>query len=378
MKHNDEQVKRVEKMLHELPQIKDTKNKDEYYRLVHDNSKQQPAKRQRWLLPGIASVIAVLILAIVVPFSYYSMKEGAVDHPQPADQQSLKLNMFDSSSNGKDLPAKANQEASRQTGHELKSMVVEDISNNMKPLAAVDQSVQHIVPLTVVSEGNGQEGSTINTEKLGLSENILENITISIDENEKEAQVTFPDNFSVSGNAMSTSIVNSIKWSVEPYNIEKISVQTEDGSPVSLGSYGNVSSLSAIEEGSYIFKVLKPASADTSFFVPISINGESTISTALKELKEEEKKPNVDSPLPPEVTVQSTHEEGKELIVELNDPQSVNKQQMLTAIEAILITAQHFGYDRVEFENTSIGKLGPYELNKAVETPKALNPVSAN
>ncbi|WP_163526261.1 GerMN domain-containing protein [Halobacillus ihumii] len=377
MKHNDKQDTRIEKMLHELPQIDDTKSKDDYYRLITADSNQQSSRRPRWLFPGIASVIAVLILAVVVPFSYYSMKEGAVDHPQSAEHQNLKLEKSEGSSSGNDLPLKTNQQSSDQTVHELKSMVVEEISSNMKPLAAVDQSVQHIVPLTVVSEENEREGSNINTEQLGLSENILENITISIDENDEKAQVTFPNNFSVSGNAMSTSIVNSIKWSVEPYNVENISIQTEDGSPVSLGSYGKVSSLSVIEEGSFIFKVFKPSSSDSSFFVPISIKNESTISTALKELKKDEKDPEVDSPLPPEVTIQSAHEEGNELIVELNNPKSVDKQQMLTAIESILMTAQHFGYDRVEFENTSIGKLGPYELSKTVETPKALNPVPA-
>ncbi|WP_079530160.1 GerMN domain-containing protein [Halobacillus hunanensis] len=374
MKHNDEQDSRIEKMLHELPQIKDTKSKDDYYRLITNDSNQNSSGRPRWLFPGIASVIAVLILAVVVPFSYYSVKEGAIDQPQSAEQHNFKLEKSKSFSSGNDLSLKTNQES---TAHELQSMVVEDISSNMKPLAAVDQSVQHIVPLTVVSEKNEREGSNINTEQLGLSENILENITISIDENEDKAQVTFPNNFSVSGNAMSTSIVNSIKWSVEPYNVEEISIQTEDGSQVSLGSYGKLSSLSVIEEGSFIFKVFKPSSSDTSFFVPVSIKNESTISTALKELKKDEKDPKVDSPLPPEVTVQSAHEEGNELIVELNHPESVDKQKMLTAIESILMTAQHFGYDRVEFENTSIGKLGPYELSKTVETPKGLNPVPA-
>ncbi|UOR12428.1 hypothetical protein [Halobacillus amylolyticus] len=380
MKHNDEQNERLEKMLHEFPDIKDKKKKAEYYRQLPEESPQQRNSRPRWLVPGLASIMVLLILAIVVPFSLYSMQDGALNTPESfTENQTLTQDNHESSSSPENFPADIRQGDVGQTSEQLTSMLVEEITNEMKPLAVADKNAQHIVPLTMIATEEGEENQTINAEQLGLSKSFLENIDISINKEAREARVTFPNDFTVSGgNAMTTTIVNSIKWAVEPYDIDNILLQTEEGAPVSLGSYGNVTSLSTIKEESFIFKVLESASKDTFFFVPISITQGLSISDALEELKKDEENPQVKSPIPSEVKIQSSHEEGRRLVIELNNPKHFDKQEMLTGIESILITARHFGYDQVVFENTSIGKLGPYQLNESIETPKGLNPIPAD
>ncbi|UOQ93617.1 hypothetical protein MUO14_00985 [Halobacillus shinanisalinarum] len=380
MKHNDEQNNRLEKMLHELPEIKDKKTKAEYDRQIPEENSQQRNSRPRWLMPGLASIMALLILAVVVPFSFYTMQDGALETPESTtENQTLTRGNHEGSNSPEKLPAEGSQGDMASTSEQLNSMLVEEITNEMEPLAVADRNAQHIVPLMVMENGKGEEKKTVNADKLGLSESFLKDIDISINKDANKASVIFPNDFTVSGgSAMITKIVDSIKWAVEPYNIDNISLQTEDGAPVSLGSYGEVTSLSSIKEGSFIFKVLKPSSKDTSFFVPISITKGLSISDALKELKKDEENPEVNAPIPSEVKIQSSREEGDKLVVELNDPKHVEKQEMLTGVESILITARHFGYNQVIFENTSVGKLGPYELNGSIETPKGLNPVPAD
>lgn len=50
-------------------------------------------------------------------------------------------------------------------------------------------------------------------------------------------------------------------------------------------------------------------------------------------------------------------------------------QELLTMVEAILMTAKSFGFDSVKFENMSIQQIGNYDLNNPIKDPNGVNPI---
>lgn len=50
-------------------------------------------------------------------------------------------------------------------------------------------------------------------------------------------------------------------------------------------------------------------------------------------------------------------------------------QEYVNIIEAMLMIAKEYVFKEVEFKNTKLDYLGPYELNNSIKTPELINPI---
>ncbi|MFS0781338.1 hypothetical protein [Bacillus sp. 1P06AnD] len=83
------------------------------------------------------------------------------------------------------------------------------------------------------------------------------------------------------------------------------------------------------------------------------------------------------SPSIPEDAQLRISEEGKTAVVTyLNDYQFQNDEQGMTAVDAILMAAHEFGFDFVQFRNSTVDQMGEYRLNEKIEVPDSPNVIN--
>ncbi|KHE71392.1 hypothetical protein, partial [Halobacillus sp. BBL2006] len=217
----------LEKMLKDLPPIDDRQSKQDLYRKISPNLNQSTRKMAPWIMPGMATAAVVLLLAIVIPVFLNMINSNQFEQSTSDQETSQSDSQSENTMESAEMPEekatinkehKNAEQANIEEGssedstpyEKAETHVAEDEKIHTAKLneAQVDtgalpgKNAQVVIPFTIVYENGGsKEKSRFVPNEYGLSESLLSEAKIEIDEQAKEATISFPDNFSVNGSS---------------------------------------------------------------------------------------------------------------------------------------------------------------------------------
>ncbi|RWZ60229.1 hypothetical protein EQV77_02755 [Halobacillus fulvus] len=398
MKRKSYDDKQIEHLLKELPSIKDKQSKDEVYRKIQHKKRKPTKKKIPWLIPGLASLAVVIVLALMVPAflggiqsPMSQMADDSADQTASSGEESSEAESTEEAA-----PTPNNDQAigtDEQQGEGEVSTDQEDADASMDESPSEGQmtTASTLKRYTAASDGEANPSIFIDENAqliipltgVGMSEEEWNNVSSDIDEGllpieppytytieGQQATVVFPDQFSISGSSGTIALVESIQWRLYYEGVDQIRLQTESGAPVSLGNYGELEELPVIDEGIYIYRLYESPSTQSRYMIPVQTSATS-FEEAIQQLQE-----NQDStiaPVPANLSVSATGNNNT-VQIKIDGEEWDSDQSKLTAIEAILLTAKQFGYSEVEFEGVE-GLERYFDLDRPVSVPDYVNPV---
>ncbi|MGR9049884.1 hypothetical protein ACQ4XT_14765 [Halobacillus faecis] len=405
-KRNDEDIKKV---LGKLPSMEDRQSKEMLYQKVSSRVHTPKRKVAPWVFPGLATIAVLLVLAVFIPVFFSNngllTVEDTADHANEStesstanqetgpsldapilegEEESAEVQEAEPSSEEESLPPEENQEEGSQENDsnlqeeqesvetELESLVLQSDDGSFITLSYPGKNAEVILP-TLQSQ---QESSAFSPERYGLAERAVSEMEYEVDEKEGRAAVTFPDDFTVSGAAWANAIIESIRWELADFQLQEITVQTESGNPVILGSYGEITEVPVIQQGEYIFQLYQYEGSSERLLAPISVDGSPTFRDALSLMKETGEGLFVTPAVPEHVQFTSTTVDQQTVNINLQHESWASEQQLLTMVEAILATAGQFGFEKVKFNGINVSEFSTYDLEEPIDVPQRINPVA--
>ncbi|MCA1009504.1 hypothetical protein [Halobacillus halophilus] len=397
MKRKSYSEDELKELLGNFPKMEDKHSKEDLYRSIEPELNKRKRRIAHWITPSMAAAAVLLILAIVLPVflsshpsneysgsadqensSTESANERGQDQAKSTEQKPSELD--DSNREEGNNPSLDKNETEVNEGTES-PFTIQNHSPDTESYVLPGKNGEVVVPFTVIKkadEENQEVASLVKPEKWGLAEDLLKELTFNIDEKREQAEVIFPDNFSINGSAYTSIISESIRWRLYPYNVKTINIQTESGSPVVLGNLGEVNTLPIIEEDRYFYQIYSSESSERQFLVPIKAEKEMSLEDALNRMKEEQTYGNVVPAVPGHVTFPSVSAEGATLVLKVEHDSWPSDQQLIRMVDAILATADNFGFKDVRFHNIKPEKSSSYDFSEPIPVPTYLNPIEMN
>ncbi|SFK01434.1 hypothetical protein SAMN04487936_106147 [Halobacillus dabanensis] len=409
-KHKDEDV---ENLLNKLPSIEDRQSKEAVFQKVSSRVNKKKRKTPPWLLPGMATIAAVVLLAVFIPVYFnnnnemftgeestdqmhttsdtYSSSEfeeteeaipsaedeSEVEEARPEENDNEREDASIAEDDGKESEVPKTEENNVQTVEDtngFNSLIAGPNIEQYETVTYPGMNGEVVLPLVPVTENLEQVPST----SYGLAERATSDLKYEISEQGDTVTVIFPEDFSVSGSSWTQAIIESIRWDLAHLETDTIMIQTESGAPVPLGNYGEMTEIPAIKNGEYVFKLYQYEGSDEQLLAPVAVEASPSFLEALHLMKESGQALYVKPAIPSHV--QFTEVSTEEGLVTINvDHQAwASEQQLLTMVEAILATAEQFGFHAVQFEGINVREFSPYNLDEPIAVPEKINPMIIN
>ncbi|MEH7501126.1 negative regulator of sigma-X activity [Neobacillus drentensis] len=386
MKKSEWSDKQLEELLRQMPKIQDDRNP----RDIYQNLSIRKNKTKQWLLPGLATVAALLIFFILVPKlmvgTQYSEdkvsqeKSSTGQDMQKADQNSKPaLKKEDNSS-------KARIFSSAEKIETLKTSIYDEEVGKGKVLTywIPDPQAQILVPVsTVVKNTNDKTWLELFTENMvnlkeqewGLSEYYPLNATLKLDEQNKAVLVDVPVNHQYGqGSATETNFINVLQKDISSNsNLKRIKFSTNGEPGIELGNYGPQEELKIQQQKNHAFFFYYSEGNEIPYLVP-SIETYKDVKTALEAMKKDQPSLGLKSSLLPALPINEVSINEKTLIVTIKEDTSLqDDQSTINAYESLLLTAKEFGLEKVIVTNSPLKNIGPFDLSKENKVPRAPN-----
>jgi hypothetical protein len=373
--------KQLEELLRQMPKIQDHRDPRDIYQSLSIKKN----KIKQWLLPGLASVAALLIFFILVPKlmigNQYSQdkasqeKSSARQEMQTAEENStLAFDKEDASSKERTF-----------SGAEKTAIYEDEVGNGTVLTYWIpDPQAQILVPVSsIVTDKSDKSSLTLFNEKAvnlkeedwGLSEYYPLNATLKLDENNSIVWVDVPANHQYGqGSTIETNFLNVLQKDVTSNsNIKKIKFLTNGQTGIDLGNYGRKEELNIEMEKNHAFFFYYTEGNDIPYLVP-SIETYKDINAALKVMKVDQPSFGLKSSLLPSLPINNVSISEKTLIVTVKENSNLqDDQNTLNAYESLLLTAKDFGFEKVLIKNSPLKKLGPFDLSRENKVPLAPN-----
>ncbi|WP_240377425.1 hypothetical protein [Bacillus piscicola] len=427
MKHRDFENDKVEKMLGQMPLIKDERTKEEIFRNIDGIAVEKTRRRQKRAYPAFLGAAAILLLLVFLPPLMSGTNESAGDVPKSAEvrgdariqreehsedaaktvpdqkereagednQKATDCNQKEeglvTGGSQKETTEKAREESRAVSSNSLPASVyapavsTADVADDQKPvtipLLAKDSSI--IVPVTFLVSGQEDLFETYSSlieeysgKEAGLETSPLQDIHL---EEVGNAETPATNVKELSSEENGDLIIRSLEESIPFINEKNVSVRY-DGETGALGDYGLLDHYEIKRENRGYYVYTSPAGISflvSSNAAALPVRDESgalySFSKTLKQMtavRSEE----VEPPIPETVHVERAERNGSEAqVVFSNDsrlPESWNGNIM---VEAILLAAADFGIEQVEFSGGKIEKIDGYEAGKSISVPLAPN-----
>ncbi|WP_138416892.1 hypothetical protein [Aquibacillus sediminis] len=401
MSHNKYNEDQIGQILRKMPQVEDQQHKDQLFELVSSNLNKNKhefvrKKRRAWLLPSFASIVVVLVMAVMIQ-SF--MSNSNYEHTESNDRADIDMNTFEApQEDSAQIPPSAKDEAEISSMDEaetraqdnnstmldsLKSHVVqsEHPYNRLIHVAALDENVNHIIPITLQTDEQVELESYYNhldkyldVEQLGLVAYPFEGVTfnVSLEQEKVMLEVAESYNFGGGGGAIQGAFEGMLSTMFRPYGVKEAVVQYA-GERRELGMLGEIDHIDLSDTHTQLYKIYQNEE-DSSRQYLTPLNTERNIRSAIQEMRNNEHERNIQASIPNDIylTVESN---DKQLIIGLSAEASLeNNQETLDMVEAILMTAKSYGYQTVTFD-IGIDRVGPYNLREEIPVPTAVNPI---
>jgi len=373
--NDDEQLM---KKLRQLPKIEDHANKDELFQRISAQMVERKQQKSYRLAPILSTlIIAICIIAVIPVFIDLGRNANTLNDTagnmasESAENHHVKMYSTDKHIDEAEISSHDS---------DVESYVLQDVDHMTVVYGAVgDDQLQTVIPVTiltsVVDDLNAQYNHLdkyLETSDWGLNDYLLEHANFEIDLDKAQVLVSFSDHFSIGeGSAYPRMFEKILAKMFIPYEIEKVVFDEE----IDLGAIGKVTELSLHDNGKENYKIFQADEHHRKFLVPLEMDDQVTIEEAIQDMKKGEPAYHIQSTIPEDVQFSFSTVEEELIITLTNDWVFENEQKATTMIEAILMTAKSFGYDRVRFNEITVDQIGPYQLSESITVPEAINPI---
>lgn len=401
MKKSDFSEKQLEQLLRDMPKIKDHRDPRDIYQNIAGSINRR--KKKAWIVPSIASVAALFILALLTSnFLGWNtaMEDSSENRTASESRENMKMAEMEETQ-----PKSFSEEEENMTlmePEEGESEISIEQSDFKEPYTALyesdadkeqvltfhipDQMVQNIVPVSVVvpkEDGKSifqqfnETMSEINEEEWSLSEYYPLNAYMEMEYKPNVLNVDVPsDHVYGEGSTSEHVFTQVINETAKMLGVEKVTLSTEGNPGITFGNMGTIEELEINEDGKQAYYLYYPnQSVSKPYLVPYTETPLSDIEAAFQAMKGNIDSHGLTASIPSDFNVKEIDtSNGTLLIIRLDENASLkDNPMMIHTIEAILLTAKSFQFDKVKIESSTPLQIGKFVFNEEWDVPIAPN-----
>ncbi|WP_058307549.1 hypothetical protein [Gracilibacillus massiliensis] len=396
-KNNEEYLK---KQLQKMPKVADNRSKEEVYQQIltkMNQSQTTPSikRRNKWI-PTIASLSAVVIVLIIVlsQEDFSNQFDQSSSDMEESTMDKAALENFDQSSESsvseEDSDHRVNdinenevaQEESMETVEQSYNYLINfELIDSALHTAFVTEQAQYIVPLTLINSDADDYSTNMDqlNRQINLQQNGLYDIGIKDMEFETEEDVVhaeFKDTFQLESSGSNLfNFQKILSFMFRPLEINNVDFENYHPVLEELGAVNDTFSLPTISQIPY--KTYQKESDASKWLVAITNNQYKTLSSALEEMKKNEAEYQVSASIPKDARVEVEDLSDENVFISISSSEIADNQLTVLMIEAILATANSYGYQQVTVD-IGVEQVGRYDLSRPLRTTNQINVVDFN
>jgi hypothetical protein len=399
VKRSEWSDKQLEDLLRNMPKIEDHRDPRDIYQNI--SLKMNKKKQRTWVIPSLATAAAVLLIAILAP-SVMNWNEStspsmdkstaseSAEQVEMAKIEENEVEIMDNEENAEVVVDDNNEQqmeiATFDEEESYTALYEADVENeNVFTFAIPDQNAQNMVPITVVvPKGEGKEPieqlnetmPLLPEEQWGLSEYYPLDGQLSWNETEGFLKVNVSSGHHYGEGSASEYIFRKvIKETAKTLGTDRAVLYTEDKPGIELGNTGNVNEINVDEDGNHAYYFYyTDATPDKPYLVPYS-EPFADIESALNAMRDNIDTHGLRASIPEELSFEEINSSGEDVLtLQFSEGSNVTEDpSMIHTIEAILLTAKEFQFDKVKFEYDQLERIGKFTFNEELEVPIAPN-----
>ncbi len=375
----------IKKQLKNMPKVNDDRTKEEWIERVqpYKYKRERTRKKSPKMIPILSTVLLIGMMVLIIP--------TIIQEPSSVQEQTSSTHYDDHQVDQKanvDQQLKSAARNEEVTEHKEGEYVMFDLHGDEQVVygGIFDQQVQYIIPLAFVSSED-HSLSELYTEldsyidEFDLASKIpyFKDTAFSINMDEKNVTMHVPDDYSIGeGSAVQGKFEEMLSRIFYPYEIDQVLLESSNGSPVTLGKKGELDSITVHEPVNENYKLYDDETHDQRFMVPMN-QEDKTFAEAIEDLKNDEQDYSIQNTIPQDVDVTVTCESEESCSIQFQDTVAeLPEQDLIVAVESILMTAKSYGFDEVAFKGIPNDAIGSYNLSEPITVPLAVNPIYTN
>ena len=416
----------LEKLLRQMPKMKDERDPKQIYREVHIGLNRRP--RTFKVMPALALAVAIMIFAIISPLLFQDMSNSnsSMDHAsknsnhagimenekrddsgEAEDGASFNISSVEEAvpiakedpanpiSDTEDSDIKATFSTSTGQPTFVVSNVMEETENvitiGVSARDAMSNDGNFSFPISVVLPKTDEE-SYINDlekirydldyDKLGLGTPLLnDGAVITAAENEDGTKKAIIEVGSLYRGYSSTQSLTFADQVSETFRLHFTQVEYTNN-----GSSKDVEMSSEVKNGPVDLQKFRnktylkyKGSQDGPTFLVLSQHEYKDVQEALEAMKtapDQDPESRIEASVPSTIEISDLQKKDELLRIVLSSKSNLeNTNEIIFALEAMMMTAKEFGFKQVVFETSQRGNIGNVPLNEVVQVPFAPNPI---
>ncbi|WP_462412072.1 hypothetical protein [Neobacillus sp. Marseille-QA0830] len=385
MKKSEWSDEELIQLLRQMPKIEDNRHPSNIYH----NIPQRRRKSIQWLFPGIAAAAALFLFFILVP----KLMDG--------NQQSMDRAGEQKSVQSREMQADGNVALKKEPSNEntTGSPEMAAVNSEMEKTAIYDDEIGNgqvvtywipdeqalfLVPVSsIVKETQGktwvelfnEKASELKESQWGLTDYYPLNASVNLDQQNNQVLVDVPYGHQYGqGSANENDFMEILKKDVSSNSAIKLIKLSTAGNPgIEFGNTGEVDDITVTNDKNRAFYFYYPQGSEQPFIVPYNTPF-NDVQSAFGAMMGEAPVTGLQKSILPSFQIENVVDEGKILNLSLKtNTELENNQQTLFSLEAILLTAKDFGFERISITNPPITQIGPFDLTKEIRVPLAPN-----
>src|SRR5699024_7109343 len=312
----DKNKKYIISKLNNLPNIKDERTKQEEWEGIKRHNateKRTKAKQSLHLFPALAIIVAVAILAIMIPqFIDDEFTNKTTDH---SDSFNNEMNGSQSGNSAENFDTNYDNNDSYSTQKiedDFGRKVIHSIHEDEQIVYAVvpGSKAQYMIPVSFIVPASAELEKYYNdldnylpTDKWGTGEYAIQhNITMDIDTASNQLTMNIPSDFNIGSGAQANMFQQTLTYMFHPLGINEVQFDTADNTGVDLGPIGMMKELEIDSIPKAGYKLYQETSDEKSFLVPVpSTDGNMSIEEAIEMMKEDQDDYHIQKSIPESV-----------------------------------------------------------------------------
>lgn len=400
MRKSEWSDKQLEELLSNMPKIEDHRDPRDIYQNI--TLKLNRKKQRSWIIPSVASAAAILLFVILTPnfMNWNDSAEDAIERstsPESAeyvlmDQEENKTSIVeeDQKEEQMEIMKKDTEEemsiSSIDVAESYSALYDTDVNGgSVYTFAIPDNVAQNVVPISVVvpnEEGKSpieQFNETmllLQEEQWGLSDYYPLNATLSLNEEETVLNVNVPTGHVYGdGSTAELAFKEVLEGAAATLGLKKVSLFTDNQPGIEFGNEGKLTDLDIAKNGKRAFYFYYPTvDSKKPFLVPYT-EPFNDIEDAFDAMKENIDTHGLKASITEEVNIEGIEStEEQVLTLQLDESYHIeNNPSILYTIEAILLTAKDFEFEKVKIEYSNLENIGKFYFNQEIGVPLAPN-----
>lgn len=413
MMDQDQEYNKMIEQLKALPKIEDRQSKTLLYEKINETIHGVKVADKhnffKWFIPSIATIAFAALILIMIQTGVFKQDQIAnqatelqnnmrdIDSQEIREKSTLEINESQESSDENmehsTNDAKAIDEEQDQETNQANQLVYYNDQYDLPiyNIAVMDQEAMYAIPISLIDTSATDDGhpndaynrisSFIDEESFGVSLFPFEEVEFEFSDDYRTINMNVADDYQFpQGSTLANIFQDMINFMFADYPAEGLNLQTESTDYIELGSFGKLSVLEIEPINHLAYKIYQFEDKER-LLVPIkqNLDGEQffTIDEALREMQYDQSEFSIYGVIPSgvEFSVDPSDQDVLRINFEANSLFGDNRMTK-EMIEAILMTAKSFDFDRVNIGlEDDLLQVGSFDLELPIPVPDAVNPV---